>query len=99
MSVDGKWNLNMETPRGTQPVTLELKSNGSELSGTWSGQRGSQEFSGGKVEGENLEWTVNMSGPMGAMALVFKAKVDGDNLSGDVQLGNFGSGKLSGSRA
>ena len=99
MSVDGTWNLTMTTPRGSRDVTLELATNGSELSGKWAGQQGSQDFSGGKADGDDLEWTVKRSGPMGEMALVFKGKVDGDSIAGTVELGQFGSGTFSGSRA
>ncbi len=99
MSVDGTWNVTLSTPMGSRNATLQLQSAGADLSGSWSGQQGSQDFSGGKVDGNNLEWTVNMSGPMGQMALAFKGVVDGDQLNGTVQLGSFGSGSFSGTRA
>lgn len=99
MAADGKWNVTMQTPMGARPATLELTSAGAVLSGKWSGQQGAQDFSGGKVEGDDLEWKVTINGPMGQMELAFKAKVDGDKLSGTVQLGNFGQGSLEGTRA
>ncbi len=99
MAVDGKWNVTINSPMGSRPATLELVSAGSALSGSWSGQQGAQEFSGGKVDGDNIEWTVNMSGPMGAMALVFAGAVSGDSISGTVQFGSFGSGTFAGTRA
>ena len=98
MAVDGKWNITMNTPMGSRTTNLELKSDGADLSGTWGGQGGPQEFSGGKADGDNVEWSVNMQGPMGAMTLAFKGKVEGDNINGDVQFGSFGSGTFSGTR-
>jgi hypothetical protein len=99
MSVDGKWKVTMNTPMGSRDVDLELKADGSELSGTWGGQQGTQSFSGGKVDGDNLEWAVMMSGAMGQMELKFKGKVEGDKMNGDVQFGSFGNGTFSGTRA
>ena len=99
MSVDGKWNLTMTTPRGSRDVTIDFVVAGSDLSGTWTGPQGSQEFSGGTVAGNDLDWTVKRSGAMGEMTLAFKAKVDGDKISGTVQLGQMGSGTFEGSRA
>lgn len=99
MAVDGKYNVTLNSPMGARPATLELTAAGAALSGKWGGQQGSQEFSGGKVDGDNVEWAVTISGPMGQMELKFKGKVEGDNISGDVQFGNFGSGTFSGTRA
>ncbi len=98
MSADGKWKVTLNTPMGSRDGNLELASAGSSLSGTWSGPQGSQSFSDGKVEGNDVEWTVNVSGAMGQMALVFKGKVEGDNLNGTVQFGSFGSGTFAGAR-
>jgi hypothetical protein len=99
LAVDGKYNITMNTPMGSRQTTLELKADGSSLGGTWVGQGGPQEFSGGSVDGDNVSWSVNMSGPMGAMTLAFKGKVEGDNINGDVQFGSFGSGTFTGTRA
>jgi hypothetical protein len=99
MAVDGKWNITMNTPMGSRDTTVEFKTDGAALAGSWVGMAGPQDFSGGKVDGDNVEWKVDMNGPMGAMTLAFKGKVEGDNLSGDVQFGSFGSGTFSGKRA
>lgn len=99
MAVDGKWNITMNTPMGSRQTTLELNASGAALSGTWVGQQGPQQFSGGTVDGDNVAWQVDMSGPMGAMTLSFKGKVEGDNINGDVQFGSFGSGTFTGTRA
>ena len=51
-SAAGLWKLTLESPRGTRAGILELSVEGSSLSGTWTGERGSQQFGGGTVEGE-----------------------------------------------
>lgn len=99
MAVDGKWNITMNTPMGSRTTSLDLKSDGAALGGTWVGQAGAQEFSGGTVDGDNVAWSVTQSGPMGQMVLAFKGKVDGDNIAGDVQFGSFGGGSFTGTRA
>ncbi len=99
MAADGKWTITMNTPMGSRDTTVEFKTNGADLAGSWVGQAGPQDFTGGKVDGDNLEWKVDMNGPMGAMTLAFKGKVEGDNLNGEVQFGSFGNGSFSGKRA
>ncbi len=99
MSIDGVWNLQMQTPRGTNPATLTLQSSESELSGSWAGPMGTQQFSGGSVDGSKVSWSVKTQGPMGEINLVFAGQVDADAIQGTVQLGSFGSGSFSGTRS
>ena len=99
MAVSGTWNVTMNTPMGSRDATLELTASDSDLSGRWSGQQGSTDFSGGKAAGDHAEWTVHVQGPMGAMDLGFAGDVNGDSISGTVQFGAFGSGTFSGTKA
>ena len=99
MAVDGTWNIQMQTPRGTNPATLTLAASGAELSGSWAGQMGTQQFSGGSVDGGKVSWNITVQGPMGEMKLAFAGQVDGSAIQGTVQLGSFGSGSFSGTRA
>lgn len=98
MSADGDWAISMKTPMGDQKATLTLKTSGSDLSGKMAGAQGTQEFTGGKVDGEKLSWTIDMTQPM-PMKLNFTAKVEGDNISGEVELGSFGKATFAGPRA
>ncbi len=99
MAIDGVWNVQMQTPRGTNPATLTFATSGAELSGSWASQMGSQQFSGGSVDGGKVNWSVKMQGPMGEINLVFAGQVEENAIQGTVQLGNFGSGSFSGTRA
>ncbi|MBW2092596.1 MAG: hypothetical protein JRI34_10815 [Deltaproteobacteria bacterium] len=54
MAIEGKWNIKLNTPMGEQTPVLTLAVTGNELSGKWEGQRGTAEFSGGPVDGNNL---------------------------------------------
>jgi len=83
---------------GAQEATMTLVTDGGSLSGTMAGAQGTQEFTGGTVDGNNLEWKVEMTSPM-PMTLEISASVDGDSISGNVKLGAFGNASFEGSRA
>ena len=91
--------MTLESPRGTREGILELAADGSSLSGTWTGERGSQQFAGGTVEGSNVSWQVKMSGPMGEFSLSFSGLLADGVISGEVQFGSFGKGKFEATRA
>ena len=94
LAIDGKWNLTLNTPRGSRNGTLELSTLGSILSGRWAGERGTSEFTGGAVDGDRLTWQIEISGPRGTMYLDFRGAVDGAKISGDVDFGEMGSGSF-----
>ena len=98
MSADGSWNCTINSPMGAQEATMTLDTDGGSLSGTMAGAQGTQEFTGGTVDGNNLEWKVEMTSPM-PMTLEISATVDGDSISGNVKLGAFGNASFEGSRA
>ena len=95
----GSWKMTLESPRGTREGMLELEVDGSSLSGTWSGERGTQQFAGGTVEGSNLSWEIQMSGPMGQISLRFSGLLANGVMSGEVEFGSFGKGKFEATRA
>lgn len=99
MSIDGNWEVSMNTPMGEQQATVELKANGNVLTGKIvKSALGSEESFEGTVDGNSLVFSVSISKPM-PMNLTFKATIDGDNMSGDVALGAFGNAPLTGHRA
>ena len=79
--VQGKWNITINTPMGDKSGVLELKAEGTTLTGSMS--HGSQrvEISDGKVEGNTLHWTAKITAPM-SMKFKFTATVDADRISG-----------------
>lgn len=98
MSADGSWNCTINSPMGAQQATMTLSTEGGSLSGKMEGAQGTQEFSGGSVDGNSLAWNVEMTSPM-PMTLEITAEVDGDAISGNVKLGAFGEATFSGTRA
>jgi hypothetical protein len=98
MSVDGTWNVTVNSPMGPQPSTLEIKAEGGALTGTQSAQGNTQPIANGKADGNNVSWSNSITTPF-PMTLEFSGTVDGDKISGNVKAGAFGSFPFSGSRA
>lgn len=98
MSVDGTWNITMQTPLGARDAKLTLSTAGGTLTGTMSGDAGATEIADGAVDGNKASWKADITDPM-ALTLEFSATIDGDTLSGSVKLGMFGNAPLSGTRA
>ena len=97
MSADGTWSCKINSPMGSQEGKITLVTDGDSLSGKMEGPRGTQEFDGGSVVGDNLSWKMEMTSPM-PMTLEVSASVLGDEISGNIKLGAFGEASFTGSR-
>lgn len=82
MSVAGTFKLTVNTQMGTQTPTLTLIEDGGALSGNMVGEFGTQEFSGGKVDGDSGSWDMTISAMGQEIALSCTCAVDGDSISG-----------------
>lgn len=98
-TVDGAWKITMQTPMGAQQATATLKTDGENLTGSFSGAQGNVELTDGKVNGNDVSWKMEVNSPMGKLNLAATGKVDGDKISGSVQLGAFGTASFTGERA
>lgn len=98
MSVDGSWNITMNTPMGERKATLTLKSNGTTLTGTQAAEQGSADIAEGKVDGNKLSWKVSIQQPM-PLTLDFSGTVTGDAMAGEMGVGFMGSFPFTGTRA
>jgi hypothetical protein len=97
MSVDGTWNVTVNSPMGAQPSSLTLKMDGGVLTGTQSAQGNTQPIVNGKVDGDVVTWSNSITTPF-PMTLEFTGKLDGDTLNGNVKAGSFGSFPFTGNR-
>ncbi|HAO55096.1 MAG: hypothetical protein CMD77_04030 [Gammaproteobacteria bacterium] len=97
-NVDGSWNVEINTPMGTQKPTLNLTTDGTNLTGSMAGDQGTLELEDGKVDGDVLTWKASLTQPM-AITLEFSCSVNGDEIAGTVKLGAFGEATLKGTRA
>lgn len=98
MSIQGKWNITVNSPMGAQKSVLELNADGAVLTGTGATPQGPQPIANGKVDGNNVSWDFSVTTPM-PMTLGFAGTVEGDKISGKVKAGAFGSFPFSGERA
>ena len=98
MSIDGNWNLTMQTPMGERNATLDVTSAGGTLTGTQSADGNSAASFDGTANGNDVAWKVSITSPM-PMTLEYTGTVDGDAMSGQMQIGVFGSFPFTGSRA
>ena len=97
MSVDGTWNMTMNTPIGPQSATLTLTSSGDTLTGSRTGPQGTVDLQDGKVDGDNLTWKITAA--QMNMTIEFTATVNDDKMTGEPELGSFGEATLEGTRA
>lgn len=98
MSVAGNWELVLNSPMGKQDVSLDLKEEDGQLTGTLVNNTSNitSEIIEGAVDGDELRWKVKL--PKGKLTLTFTTTVQEDTMSGKVKAGMFGSFGLSGQR-
>jgi hypothetical protein len=97
-TVDGTWNLTMQTPMGDRKATLAVTSAGSTLQGTQSAEGNSTDIFDGSIAGDAVSWKVNITTPM-PMTLEFKGTIGGASMTGSMTAGAFGSWPFTGQRA
>lgn len=78
--VTGKWVAQVPGRNGNQEMTMNLKQDGSALTGTISGGRGDQTISDGKVEGDNVSFVINVEFQGNKIAQNYKGTVSGSEI-------------------
>jgi hypothetical protein len=79
--VQGKWNITIRTPMGDKSGVLDLKTEGTALTGSLSDGDHYAAISDGKVDGNRLSWSAKITKPM-RMSFKFTATVEADRISG-----------------
>lgn len=98
MSVEGQWNVSMDTPLGKQQFSLNFAQAGGAWSGTMAGARGTTELVGVKVDGGTVSFETTVNGPMGSLKLNMSGTVDGNAIKGVCKT-MFGNADFAGTRA
>jgi hypothetical protein len=93
----GKWNVTINTPMGDQAGVLDLRVDGTTLSGSMSAANYLVEIGNGRIIGNQLEWSAKLTKPM-RMTLKFTATVDADRIEGHAKH-LLGSASFAGTRA
>lgn len=79
--VTGKWVAEVEGRDGQKrTMTMNLKADGSALSGTVSSPMGESEISEGKVEGDDVSFVVNMEFNGQSRKIPYSGKLSGNEL-------------------
>ncbi len=96
-AVQGRWNITINTPMGDKSGVLELKTDGTKLTGSLSDAEHHVAISDGKVDGNHLSWSAKIVKPM-RMSFKFTATVEADRISGAAKH-LLGKATFSGTRA
>jgi hypothetical protein len=83
-SVAGNWQMSWQGRQGTQQGTLQLQQDGSKLTGTLEGPRGSAPITG-NLDGNNVSFQAELKGRRGSITLAFTGTLDGDKMNGTFQ--------------
>jgi len=79
--VSGKWTYEQQGRNGATTTTLNLKADGSKLTGTMDGGRGGPiEISDGHVDGNSISFSVKRSMGGNDVVTPYKGILDGDTL-------------------
>jgi hypothetical protein len=90
-NIGGAWQLSWQGRDGSQRATVQIQQDGSKLSGTFQGPRGSSALTG-SVNGNNISLSVRMQGRR-TVTLAFTGTIDGDKMSGTLQPQGGGGGR------
>ncbi len=97
-SIDGNWDVTVNSPMGAQNIKMMLKAEGGTLTGTLAGAMGSTEVTNGAADGDTFSFEAKITEPF-AINISVAGTVDGDALSGQVKTQGFGAFPMKGVRA
>jgi hypothetical protein len=82
-NVAGTWQMSWQGRRGNEQGTLRIQQDGSKLSGSLDGPRGSSALTG-TVQGNQVSFNVQMQGRR-TFTVRYTGSLDGDKMSGTMQ--------------
>jgi hypothetical protein len=80
-SIDGKWTGEAPGGRGPQAVTLNLKAEGTKLTGTTSGRGGDIPIADGTIDKTNIKFKTTQQGRGGEVTFEWTGTLKGDELA------------------
>jgi len=95
-NVAGKWTMSWQGRDGAKQGALQLQQDGSKLTGTMDGERGSVPLTG-TVNGNNISFSTQSQGRR-TFTMVYSGTIDGDKMTGTSQPqgGQGGQGGMGG---
>jgi imidazolonepropionase-like amidohydrolase len=97
-AINGTWNLTVVAPQGNVAINVTLRAESGHVSGTFSGDRGSGEITGGFFSRPTLQFTISAQLEAEMHDWVFRGTVTGDAIEGTVST-NLGTFQFSGSKS
>jgi hypothetical protein len=88
-NVAGTWTVSFETQNGTMTQTLTLSQDGSTLTGTIGGERGTADVKG-TVSGSSVSFSATRKGERGTFIMNYTGTADGDTIKGTISGGGGG---------
>jgi hypothetical protein len=88
-NIGGSWQLSWQGRGGSQQATIDIRQDGSNLTGTFQDSGGSYPLTG-SVAGNNVSFSVQIQG---RRPLPFMGTIDGDKMSGTFQPQGGGGGR------
>src|SRR5271170_4244584 len=85
-NVAGTWTVSFETQNGTMTQTLTLSQDGSALTGTIGGERGTADVKG-TVSGNGVSFSATRKGQRGTFTMNYTGTADGDTIKGTISGG------------
>ena len=82
-NVTGTWTMSVESPQGARESTLNLKQEGTAVSGTIKGARGENPISG-TVSGNDVKLSYTISFGEREITMNYEGKVDGNTITGKI---------------
>lgn len=98
--IDGTWSISVAASEGSVAMQVTLRAADGNLTGTYSGDRGTGEIRGGSIDGDAFEFSISTNAQNDAESTewLFRGRVDGDSMTGTVAT-NLGTFTFSGSRS
>lgn len=97
MSVDGYFDININTPLGEKFATLHLVTNGNDLSGEFITSKTNFPIKG-NVKGNRVDFTTQISMSIGEINAQITGEISSDAFIGDAKIALFGKLPIKGSR-
>ncbi len=85
--ISGKWTYEQQGRNGAMTVTMTLKADGSNLTGSISGRNGDTAINNGKIDGDKFSFDVTRQMGDNSVTIKYSGTVAGDELKMSVDAG------------
>ena len=91
MAINGRFAFSMNTPMGEQKGNISFIQEGESIKGIFKSILGTNEYTGGKVDGDDFVFSFVADTQMGKQTMEVKGTVEDDNITGVIKttLGAF----------